>query len=72
MDPPSHTELFASDSLGDVSWIQKPLYSCTEGMCHSATHPGTSLHMTQFFYQVFPHISTAGDKCWGEKAWVQD
>ena len=30
-----------------------------------------SLHMTQF-YQAFPRISTASDKCWGEKAWVQD
>jgi len=23
------------------------------------------------FYQVFPHVKTASDKCWGEKAWVQ-
>jgi len=23
------------------------------------------------FYQAFPHISTASDKCWGEKAWVR-
>jgi len=22
------------------------------------------------FYQAFPHVSTASDKCWGEKAWV--
>jgi len=22
------------------------------------------------FYQAFPYISTASDKCWGEKAWV--
>jgi len=40
------------------------------GMCHSSTRPGMSLHMTQF-YQAFPHVSTANDKCWGEKAWVR-
>jgi len=37
------------------------------GMCHSSTRQGTSLHMTQF-YQAFPRVSTASDKCWGEKA----
>ena len=47
--------------------FRKPLYSCTEVMCHTSTHPGTSLHMTQ----AFPHVSTASDKRWGEKAWVQ-
>jgi len=35
-------------------------------MCYSSTRPGTSLHVTQF-YQVFPHISTASEKHWGEK-----
>ena len=30
-----------------------------------------SYHMTQF-YQAFPRVSTASDKRWGEKAWVQD
>ena len=51
--------------------FRKPLYSCTEVMCHTSTCPGTSLHMTQF-YQAFPCISTASDKHWGEKAaWVQ-
>ena len=35
-----------------------------------ATCPGTSLHVTQF-YQAFPRVSTASDKHWGEKAWVQ-
>jgi len=39
-------------------------------MCHSSTHPDTSLHVTQF-YQAFPHISSAGNIRWGEKAWVQ-
>jgi len=24
------------------------------------------------FHQAFPHISTASDKHWGEKAWVKD
>jgi len=27
--------------------------------------------MTQF-YQALPRVSTASDKYWGEKAWVQD
>jgi len=31
--------------------FRKPLYSCTEGMGHSSTHPSMSLHVTQF-YQV--------------------
>ena len=39
------------------------------GMCHSSTCPGTSLQVTQF-YQAFPCVSTASDKCWSEKAWV--
>jgi len=50
--------------------FRKPLYSCTEGMCHSSTRPGASYHVTQF-YQAFPHVSTASDKRWGEKAWVR-
>ena len=29
------TEHSTSDSLGNVSWVQKPLYNCTEGMYHS-------------------------------------
>jgi len=39
-------------------------------MCHSSIRPGTSYHVTQC-YQAFPHVSTASDKCWGEKAWVR-
>jgi len=50
--------------------FRNSLYSCTEGMCHSSTRPGTSYHMTQF-YQAFPRVSTASNKRWGEKAWVQ-
>jgi len=64
------TERSTSDSLGNVSWFRMPLYSCTEGMCHSFTHPGTSLHVTQF-YQAFPRVSSASNKRWGEKAWVR-
>jgi len=47
--------------------FRKPLYSCTEGMCHSSTRPGTSYHVTQ----AFPRVSTASNKRWGEKAWVR-
>ena len=50
--------------------FRKPLYNYTQGMCHSSTRPGTSLHVTQF-YQAFPRVSTASDKRWGEKAWVR-
>ena len=32
-------------------------------MCH---------HCTWSVYQTFPCVSTANDKCWGEKVWVQD
>jgi len=58
------TERSTSDSLGDVSWVQKAAYSCTEGMCHSSTHPVMSLHVTQF-YLTFTCVtcSTASDKC---------
>jgi len=50
--------------------FRKLLYSCTERTCHSSTHPGMSLHVTQF-YQALPHDSTASAKRWGEKAWVR-
>jgi len=40
--------------------FKKPLYSCTEGMCHSSTRPSTSYHAIQF-YQAFPRVSTASD-----------
>ena len=39
------TECLTSDSLGNVSWV---LYSCTEGMCHSSTCLGMSLHVVSF------------------------
>ena len=65
--PTVTTERLTLDSLADFSWVQKAaLHSCTEGMCHSSTCPGTSLHVTQF-YQVFHHISIASNKHWGEK-----
>jgi len=38
-------ERSTSDSLGDVSWIQK---AALQVMCHSSTRPGTSYHVTQF------------------------
>ena len=53
------TEHSTSDSLGDVSWIQKAaLQQYRKGMCHSSTHPGMSFHVTQF-YQDFPCVSNA-------------
>ena len=44
--------------------FRKPLYSCSEGMCHYSTSLGMSLHASQF-YQAFPRVSAASDKCWG-------
>ena len=67
------TERLTSDSLGDFSWIQKAalqLYRRNVPLLHTS-RPGTSYHVTQF-YQAFPCVSTASDKHWGEKAWVQD
>jgi len=51
--------------------FRKPLYSCTEGF---ATLPHVqvrmSLHVTQI-YQAFHRVSSANNKCWGEKARVR-
>jgi len=38
-------------------------HSPTAKLCHSSMRPGTSLHVTQF-YQAFPHVNIASDKCW--------
>ena len=48
--------------------FRKPLYSCTEGMCHSSIRPGTSYHMTQF-YQVL-QATNAGARRPGYEASV--
>ena len=61
----SSAQLFYGLCLQSVA-----LYSCTEGMCHSSTCPGTSYHVTQF-YQAFPRVSTASEKHWCEKARVR-
>ena len=67
------TKGLTAGSLGDVLGFRKLLYSCTEERCHSSTHPPyIQLHHCMLsVYQAFPHVSTASDKCWGEKAWVQ-
>jgi len=31
----------------------------------------TSRYIIAQFYQTFPHVSSAGDKHWGKKAWVR-
>ena len=57
----THTWLGSTlDSRGDISWVQKAALQLYRRDAHSSTHPGTSLHMTQF-YQAFRHISSA----WG-------
>jgi len=60
-------QLFYSPFLQSVA---HSLTCCFCGNVTLSTRPGMSYHVTQF-YQAFPHISTASDKCWGEKAWVQ-
>jgi len=65
--------LMSSAQSFSSPWLCSVAHSLTctfPGMCHSSTHPGTSLHMTQF-YQAFPHVSIASDKLWGEKTWVR-
>ena len=41
--------------------LRKSLYSCTEGMCHSSTRPGTSYHVTQ--WHTHTHSSKRGVVC---------
>jgi len=64
------TERSTSDSLGDVSWIQKAAlqpYRRNVPLLHTSRYviPRDSV------YQAFPRVSTASDKRWGEKAWVR-
>ena len=53
--------------------FRKLLCSCTEGMCHSSTHPANVQvhHYTWSVLPGLPCVVTASDKHWGEKAWVQ-
>jgi len=46
--------------------FRKPLYNCTEGMCH------TSRYVTErdSVLPGLPHISITSNKHWGEKVWV--
>ena len=58
-----------SSILGNVSWIQKAalqLYRRNVPLLHTSRYviPRDSV------YQAFPHVSTASNKHWGEKAWV--
>jgi len=64
------TERSTSDSLDDVSWIQKAAFTAVQKECATPPHVQVRHHVTQF-YQAFPHVSTASDKRWGEKAWVR-
>ena len=56
------TECLTSGSLGDVSWVQKAasqLYRRNLPLLHMSTqHPGNDQ-----FYQAFPRISAASNKC---------
>ena len=66
---PRTTERSTSDSLGDISWTQKAtlqLYRKNVPLLH------TSRYVTarDSVLPGLPHVSTASDKCWGEKAWV--
>ena len=59
-----------TSSLGDVSWVRKAalqLYRGNVPLLHTSRY---IINVTQF-YQAFPCVSAASDKCWGEKAWVR-
>jgi len=64
------TEHSTSDSFGNVSWVQKAtalqLYRRNVPLLHTSRYFTTR----DSVLQAFPHISTASDKDWGEKAWV--
>ena len=56
-------------------------HPCLKSLAHSLTcdfsRNAPLLHTSGYiiardqFYQAFPCISTASDRCWGEKAWVR-
>ena len=52
------TERLTSDSLGDVSWIQKAALQLYR-------------RNVPLFHMSFPRASTTSNKHWGEKAWVR-
>jgi len=54
------TEHSTSDSLGNISWIQKA------ALQHVQNHIARDS-----VYQAFPCISTASNERWCEKAWVR-
>jgi len=63
------TERSTSDSLDEVSWIQKAtlqLYRRNVPLLHMSRYviPHDSV------LPGLPHVSTASNKCWSEKAWV--
>jgi len=64
------TEHLTSGSLRNIYWVQKAasqLYRKNLPLLHTSTQrPGTSSHVISL-----PRISTASNKCWGEKAWVR-
>jgi len=65
------TERSTSDSLGDVSWVQKAalhLYRRNVPLPHTSTQcPGNVISFTRPSLAL---VSTASEKRWGEKAWV--
>ena len=68
------TEHSTSDSLGDVSWVQKAalqLWRKNVPLLPTSTQAYRYVFVCDQFYQAFPCVSTASDKRWGEKAWVQ-
>jgi len=65
----ARTERSTSDSLGNVSWVQKDalqLYRRNVPLLHMSRYV---IEHDQY-YQAFPHISTASNKHWGETDWV--
>jgi len=62
------TEHLTPSSLGNISWVQK-----AASQLYTRNFP--LLHMSRYiisrdqFYQAFHRISTASDKCCGDKTW---
>ena len=54
-------------------WDHAHLHLVLPGMCQSSRHPANVQvhHCVRRILPGFSTVSTAGDKCWGEKAWVR-
>ena len=64
------TDCSTSDSLGDVSWVQKDdlqLYRRNVPLLHMSRY----VTACDQFYQAFPHVNTASNKHWVRRPGVR-